>query len=107
MIRLDSGALLHLLRNVLVMRQWMMRFRNANLWIRPSILFAAIHKGGHAGQVRLEGQQLQVVEKAHMRLEPIGNTFGPRHIRRGIAGWPALRALFFGLLDSSFDVSKG
>src|SRR5690348_263763 len=41
MIGLDLCALIHLFRLVLMMRQRMMRFRNANLWIRSSILLSA------------------------------------------------------------------
>src|SRR5437867_6866160 len=43
-IRQDLGALLHLLRKILMMGQWMMRLRNADLRVGPPILFAAIHE---------------------------------------------------------------
>src|SRR5262249_8146949 len=42
MIGLDFCALLHLLRKILVMGQRMMRLGNADLRIRPTVLFAAI-----------------------------------------------------------------
>src|SRR5262245_29843602 len=73
-ICLDFGALLHLLRKVLVMGHWMMGLGNADLRIGPSILFAAIHESRHPCEVGLESQQLKIVEKLNVRLEPIGNT---------------------------------
>src|SRR5262249_5185816 len=82
------------------MSQWMVRLRNSDLRIWPSILFAAIHERDDACQVALECEQLQVVEKFYMRLETIGNAFWPLHVRR------LFRALFLSVLDSSFDVTK-
>src|SRR5262249_25156252 len=82
------------------MSQWMVRLRNSDLRVRPSILFAAIHERDDACQVTLECEQLQVVEKLYMGLESIGNSFGALHVRR------LFRALFFSILNSSFDVTK-
>src|SRR5262245_63578355 len=82
------------------MSQWMVRLRNSDLRIWPSILFAAIHERDDACQVALECEQLQVVEKFYMRLETIGNAFWPLHVRR------LFRALFLSVLDSSFEVTK-
>src|SRR5262245_21243771 len=100
-IGLYPGALLHLLRLVLVMSQWMVRLRNSDLRVGPSILFAAIHERDDTCQIGLECEQLQVIEKLHMRLEPIGNAFGALHVRR------LSRALCLSILDSSFHVTKG
>src|SRR5262245_16871014 len=99
-IRLDSGALLHFLREILVMRQWMMGLRDADLRIRSPILFASIHERGYSGEVGLESQQLQIVEKLHVLFEPIRSACGPLDVRY------IFRALFFGLLYSSFHVAK-
>jgi hypothetical protein len=102
-IGLDLGALLHLLRLVLVMSQRMMGFGNANLRIRPSILLSAIHEGSHPCQIGLESQQLEIVEKSDVRFECVGNTYGPRHIGSAVAGFAAL---LLSLLDATLDVAK-
>src|SRR5438105_4439181 len=52
-ISLNDGALVHLHRIVLMMRQRMMRLRNPDLRIRTSGLFASVHERNHAREVGL------------------------------------------------------
>src|SRR5215471_15377917 len=103
MIGLNLRALLHLLWKILVMRQRMMRFRNADLRIRSPVLLAPIHKGGNARQIGLEREQLEVIQKPDVPLETIRNAYGTldtRHVR-GV-----LRTLLFSLLDTPLDIAK-
>src|SRR5262245_64758647 len=59
MVLLNLSALLHLDRIVLMMRQRMMRLRNADLWIRPRALLAPVHECDDAGDVRRIRDKLQ------------------------------------------------
>ena len=67
-----------------MVRQRVMRLGDADLRIRPAGLLAAVHERDHPRQIGLVGQQLQVVEQPHVRLEPIRNT-GRLSPRRGPA----------------------
>ena len=76
MMPLNARALLHLRRVVLVVRQRMMRLGDPNLRIGPAGLLAAIHESDDPGQVRLIGQQLQIVQQPDVLLEYVRNTGG-------------------------------
>src|SRR5678815_895180 len=95
MVLLNLGALLHLDRIVLMMRQRMMRLRNADLWVRPRALLAPVHECDDAGDVRLIREKLQVVEKTGVLVETLRNARGPRDVGN------FLRALLLGLLTVS------
>src|SRR5690349_5724646 len=87
------------------MRQWMMGLGNADLRVRPSILFASIHKSGHASQIGLECQQLQVVEKPDVMLEVVGNSDGALDVSN-VSPVSGYKVLFLGLLDAPFHVAE-
>src|SRR5947209_19962020 len=62
-IALNGGTLFHLDRIVLVMGERMMRLADSDLWVRPASLLAAIHERDNPRQIRLIGQQLQVIDQ--------------------------------------------
>src|SRR5262249_47054817 len=103
MVRLNLGALLHLLRKILMMSQRMMRLGDADLRVRSPVLFAAIHKGGDSCQIRLKGEQLQIVEQPHVRFEVAWNAYRAFHVRDAVI---SCAALFFSLLDTSLHIAK-
>src|SRR5262249_42724312 len=78
----------------------MMGLGDANLRVRPAGLLTAVHERDHASQVGLIGEELQVVEQLHVRLESFG------HTRRLIDVWAFFGALFFSLLDPALDVTE-
>ena len=70
---LDLRALLELFGIVLVVRNLMMRIRDAELRIRASALLAPVHERGDPRQIALEREHLEVVEQPHVLVERVGN----------------------------------
>ena len=83
-----------------MVRQRVMGLGHADLRVRPSGLFAAVHERDHARQVRLIREQLQIVEELHVRLEAVGHSGGPVDLRT------APGALLLRFLDAAFDVAE-
>ena len=78
----------------------MMRLGDPDLRIGPAGLLAAVHESDDPRQVRLIGQQLQVIQQPDMLLEHVRNTGGLGHVGQRFC------ALFFRFLDSPLHVAK-
>ena len=83
-----------------MVRQLMMRIRDAELRVRPRALLASVHERDDARQVALIRQHLQVVEQLHVLVERVGNADRPIDIRQ------LAPALLLGLLDAPLDVAQ-
>src|SRR5262249_5618441 len=96
----DFPQLLQLVRGVLVVRDRVVRIRNAELRIRAAAQLPAYHERYYAREVGLIGQYLQVEHQLRMVFE----------LRRDTGWLPNRRelevALLFGLLDTTLDVTN-
>src|SRR6266853_4541117 len=78
----------------------MMRFRDSDLRIRSARLFAAVHKCDYSREVRLIGQELQVIQQPDVWIESIRYPGGLGD------GGHLFCALLFRFLDSPFHIAK-
>ena len=78
----DLRNLLALLRLVLVVRDGVVRVRDADGGIRPVAQLAADQEGDHACDVGLPGEELQVEHQIDVLLEGVGDTEGHREVGR-------------------------
>ena len=76
---LDLRALFELFRIVLVMRQLMMRIRDAELGYALRSRFAVEHERDHPCQIALVRQHLQVIKERHVLVKRVGNADRPIH----------------------------
>src|SRR4029453_14304535 len=93
-------AFLELLGIVLMVRQLMMRIRDAELRVGPRALLASVHERDYARQVALIREHLQVVEQLHVLVERVRNAYGTIDVGQ-LAG-----ALLACLLDAPFDIPQ-
>ncbi len=56
-----------------MMRERMMRLGDPDLWVRAPGLLASVHESDHTCQIRLIGEQLQIVQQLDVRLEALGH----------------------------------
>src|SRR5262245_7939935 len=101
MERTNLRNLRDLLRIVAVMTGWMVRFRNADLWIRPIALLARELECDDARDIRLKGQNLQVEHK----LRVVGERYKDAH-RAIHVGRLVVHRHTLGTLDLTLDLTN-
>ena len=99
--RFDLDHLLDLRAVAGVMRQGVMRVGNPDLGEGSICLLTAHHEGNDAGDIGLEGQNLQVTHQLGMFLVRGGDTDRPLH------PWHLQGTLLLGHLDATLDIANG
>ena len=90
-IGVDFRQLGEFFRIVIVMGNRMMPLRNSGLRITPSAFFTADHQRGHARNVGLKRQYLQIEHQVDMVFEVVGDSERPRAGRPERGGFGIVR----------------
>jgi len=97
----NANHLGYFLRITGVMCERVVCVRNSDFRVRAVRLLAAHHEGNHPGEIRLEGQNLQVKHQPGVFLEGRRDAGGPRQ-RRQSPG-----TFLFADLDAPLDITNG
>ena len=100
MIAVDLRHVGDKIRNVVVMRERVVRFGDANLRVGTRALLLANHERDHARQIGLKRQELQIEHQRQVIFEH--RRYALRLLQRRHVGV----VLFLGLLNAAFDVAN-